>query len=87
MSECGCVCVIKNTYLGITTLVDELTHALQVGVTIGNIGLHPAEEVDSAAVELDEDAILDLTEAEELQDLLHLFLDGGVCVCVCVRVL
>ena len=75
-----------HTYLSITTLVDKLTHRLEVGVTIGDIGFDPAEEVDGAAVELDEDAVLDLAEAEELQDLLHLFFFFGRGVCACVYV-
>ena len=44
-----------RAYLGVTTLVDQLADGLEVGVAVGNVGLHPTEQVDGAAVELDED--------------------------------
>lgn len=53
-----------------------MTTCLEVGVAVGDVGLDPAEEVDRGAVELHEDPVLDLAEAEELQDLLHLGRDA-----------
>jgi len=52
--------------LGISSLVDQLTDGFEVRVTISNVRLYPTEEVDGAAIQFDENAIVDLAEAEEL---------------------
>eukprot|EP01136_Pigoraptor_vietnamica_P045602 Opistho-1_new@23742 len=59
-------------HLGKAALVDELLHRLEVGVAVGKVGLGNAEHVDRGLVEADEDAVVDLEEAEELEDLAHL---------------
>jgi hypothetical protein len=46
--------------LGISTLVDELLHGLQVGVSVDNVGLNNAEHVDGGLVQLDENTVVDL---------------------------
>jgi len=51
------------------TLVHQRAHSLQVGVTVGDVRLNEAEHVDGGLVQLDEDTIVDLTQAEQLQDL------------------
>ena len=58
--------------LEVTALVDELTDGGEGGVTIGNVGLDHTEHGVDGLVELEEDGVEDLTEAEELEDLLDL---------------
>ena len=58
--------------LGISSLVDQLTDGFEVRVAIGDVGLHPAKQVNSTTIELDEDTIVDLAKTEELQDLADL---------------
>lgn len=55
--------------LGVTALVDELTDGLEVGGTVGNVGLDELEHLRGSLVELDEDTVVDLEQTEELQDL------------------
>eukprot|EP00053_Salpingoeca_punica_P000884 m.30830 g.30830 ORF g.30830 m.30830 type:complete len:301 (+) comp10629_c0_seq1:140-1042(+) len=62
--------------LGIAALVDELLDGLQVGEAVRNVGLDDAQHVDRGLVELDEDAVVDLQETEELEDLAHLGRDA-----------
>lgn len=52
-----------------TALVDEFADALQVRSTVGNVGFDNAQHVDGSLVELDKDTVVDLVQAEELQDL------------------
>ena len=58
--------------LSITTLVDEFTDSLEVGVTIGNEGFDKTEHFNGGLVQTDKDSIVDLAETEESQDLLDL---------------
>lgn len=58
--------------LGITTLVNEVTDSLKVGVTIGNVGLNKTEHLNGSLVQTNEDSIVDLAETEKSKDLLHL---------------
>ena len=58
--------------LGITTLVNEVTDSLEVGVTIGNVGLNKTEHLNGSLVQTNEDSIVDLAETEKSKDLLHL---------------
>lgn len=58
--------------LGIAALVDELLDGLEVGVTIGNVGLDNAEHVDGGLVQLDKDSVVDLEQAEQLEHLANL---------------
>jgi hypothetical protein len=53
-------------------LVDELAHRLEVRVAVGDVGLGNAEHVDGGLVELDKGAVVDLSQAEELEHLADL---------------
>ena len=55
--------------LSVTTLVDELLDALQVGVTVSDPGLDDLDHLLGGLGELDEDTVVDLEETEELEDL------------------
>uniref|UniRef100_A0AAG5DIS6 Uncharacterized protein n=1 Tax=Anopheles atroparvus TaxID=41427 RepID=A0AAG5DIS6_ANOAO len=60
------------TYLDETTLVDQVTDSLQRRVTVRNVGFRNAQHVLGGLVQLDECAIVDLTQTEQLQHLTHL---------------
>lgn len=62
-------------HLTVATLVDELSNALQVRVTEHDVRLNLAKLVESRLVRLHEDAVVDLTEAKELENLLRLRVD------------
>ena len=53
-------------------LVHELTHRLQVGVSVGHVRLHKAQHLHGSRVQLHEDGVVDLAEAQELEDLTDL---------------
>jgi len=55
-----------------TSLVDELADSVSGGVTVGDVGLDHADHVDSGAVELDEDTVVELSKSKKLHDLLGL---------------
>lgn len=55
--------------LAVSTLVDELLDGLEVGVTVGDPGLDNLEHLGDGLGDLDEDAVVDLEETEELEDL------------------
>jgi hypothetical protein len=55
--------------LSVTALVDELTDRLQVWSTIGDVWLDAAEHVQGSLVELNKDTVVDLQQAEKLEDL------------------
>jgi hypothetical protein len=55
--------------LGETTLVDEVVDRLHVGVAPGDVGIDDAEHLQSRLVQLDEHAVVDLAQAEQLHDL------------------
>ena len=55
--------------LAVSALVDELTDALQVGVTVGNVGVDDGEHLLGGLGEADEGAVVDLEQTEQLQDL------------------
>ena len=55
-----------------TTLVQELAHGVDGGVAVGDVGLDETQHHQSAAVDLDEDAVVHLTKTEEFHDLLGL---------------
>ena len=54
--------------LAVSTLVDEFPDGLEVGLAVGNIGLNQSEHLLSGAGSLHKDAVVDLEEAEELED-------------------
>ena len=55
--------------LAVSALVNELTDALEVGVTIGDPRLDDLDHLGSGLGDADEDTVVDLEETEELQDL------------------
>lgn len=61
--------------LAISTLVDELAHRLQVGVAVGDVGVDNGEHLLRGFGETDENAVVDLEESEELEDLARLWGD------------
>jgi len=58
--------------LTVASLVDELADGVAGGVAVGDVGLDEADHVDGGAVETDEDTVMELSETEELHDLLAL---------------
>jgi hypothetical protein len=58
--------------LGVTALVDELADGLEVGDTVGDVGLNEAEHLGGGLGHTDEDTVVDLEKTEELEDLLGL---------------
>ena len=58
--------------LGVTTLVDEVTDSLEVGVTVSDVGLNETEHLAGSLVQTDKDSIVDLTKTEKSEDLLDL---------------
>lgn len=55
--------------LSVATLVDELTDGLEVGVTVGDVGVDNGQHLLGGLGETDEDTVVDLEQTEELQDL------------------
>ena len=58
--------------LGKSSLVDQVTYALQVGVAPGNIGFTDTEHVDSGLVQFDKHSVVDLSQPEKLENLADL---------------
>lgn len=57
--------------LGETTLVHQLAHRLQIGITPSDVRLADTHHVDRSLVQTDEDAVVDLQQTEQLQDLAY----------------
>lgn len=55
--------------LSVTALIDEVADGFNAGVAVGNVGLDYFEHFGGGFGEFDEDAVVDLEEAEELKDL------------------
>ena len=55
--------------LAVAALVHQLTHALQVGVTVGDVGVDNGQHLLGGLGQTDEDTVVDLQQTEELQDL------------------
>ena len=55
--------------LSVAALVDEVADGFDTGVAVGDIGLDYFEHFGGGFGEFDEDAVVDLEEAEELEDL------------------
>lgn len=55
--------------LAVAALVDELADGLEVGVTVGDVGLNDLQHLNGGLGELDEAAVVDLEKTEELQGL------------------
>jgi len=61
--------------LAVTSLVDELLDGLEVGVAPGDVRLSDVEHHNGGLVHLDEGGVSNLSESEELQDLLDSWRD------------
>lgn len=61
--------------LGVSTLVDELAYALEVRVAVGDEWLDDLQHLHGSLGQADEDAIVDLQQAEELKSLALLRVD------------
>lgn len=55
--------------LAVTALVQELTDGLQVGVTVGDVGVDNGQHLLGGLGQADEGTAVDLEQTEELQDL------------------
>ena len=55
--------------LAVSALVDELADGLEVGLSVGDVGLDKKEHLGGRLGDLDEHTVVDLEETEELQDL------------------
>ena len=58
--------------LAISTLVDELSDRLEVGVSIGDPGLDNLQHLEGGLCQTDKDTIIDLEKTEKLEDLARL---------------
>lgn len=58
--------------LAISTLVDKLTYGLKVGVTVSDVWVDNGQHLLGSLGQLDKDAIVDLEESEELENLARL---------------
>ena len=58
--------------LSVATLVDESADAVAGWVAVGDVWLDSPDHVDGGAVEADKHSIVDLSESEQLHDLLAL---------------
>jgi hypothetical protein len=58
--------------LAISTLVDELTYGLEVGVTVSDIWVDNGQHLLGSLGQLDKDTIVDLEESKELENLARL---------------
>lgn len=55
--------------LSISSLVDELTDGLEVGITVGDVRVDDCQHLLCGLGQSDEDTIVDLKESEKLEDL------------------
>lgn len=55
--------------LTVTALVNKVTDGLEVGVTVGDVGVDDGQHLLGGLSETDEDTVVDLDQTEELQDL------------------
>lgn len=53
----------------VSTLVDEFTDGLQVGGTVGDVGLDQLKHLSGSVGETEEDTVVDLEKTEQLEDL------------------
>jgi hypothetical protein len=61
--------------LGVSTLVDELTDGLEVGVAVGDERLDDLQHLRGGLGQADENTVVDLEETEKLQGLALLWVD------------
>ena len=55
--------------LTVSALVDELANGLQVGLTVGNVGVDQLEHLGGGLGQADEDTVVDLEKTQQLEDL------------------
>ena len=58
--------------LTVASLVDELADGVAGGVAVGDVGLDNTDHVDGSSVKTDEHTVVELSESQELHDLLAL---------------
>lgn len=58
--------------LGVAALVDELADGLEVDLAVGDVGRDEVEHLLGRLGDADKDTVVDLEQAEELEDLLGL---------------
>lgn len=58
--------------LAVAALVDELADRLEVGVTVSDVRVDDGQHLRSGLVQADENTVVDLEQAEQLQDLARL---------------
>ncbi len=56
-------------HIHMAALVDELANGLQVGVSVSDVRLNKTKHLDGGLVQADKGAVVNLTEAEQLEDL------------------
>jgi len=61
--------------LSVSTLVDEFTNRLQVGVSVGNPWLNNLQHLEGGLGHANKDTVVDLKKTEELKDLSGLWCD------------
>lgn len=66
------VCSLHWTHLDEATLVEQVADCLEGWIAVGDVRLGDAQHVEGSLVELHEGGVVDLAQAEQLQDLLHL---------------
>lgn len=60
---------------GVSTLVDQLTHGLEVGVSVSDEWLDNLEHLRGGLGQADEDTVVDLEQTEKLESLALLWVD------------
>ena len=55
--------------LAVPALVDQVAHGFRGGVAVGDVGFHDLEHFGRGLCEADEDPVVDLEEAQQLEDL------------------
>lgn len=77
------VAVAAELDFSVSTLVDELAHGLQVGVSVGDVGFDDLQHLHGSLGQADEDTIVDLEQTEQLEGLALLgvnLVDTATCV-------
>ena len=72
VGECNALLAVS---LGVAALVDELADRLEIGVAVGDEGLDDLQHLHGGLGQSDEDAVVDLEEAQELESLALLWVD------------
>jgi hypothetical protein len=65
----------NDIHLSVSTLVDQFTNRLEVGVTVSDEWLNNSQHLDSGLGKLDEDAVVDLEKTKKLKGLALLWID------------